>query len=549
MGFDFFKRCTLVALLASSLIAVDAYGQRGERGRGRGGGGGGGEQAQSRGGGRGGGGQARSSRGGGEARSSGGGGEQARSSRGGGEARSFRGGGQARSADRGPSVSRSFQGRSGRGESFRPSGRGSIETGRSGDRSADFRSMQRGASRDRSFDAARQFDRQQFGRSQQLRDSQQRTFRTRDLDGMRSARSQSDTGPRQYEARRSSEDQVREFLRLRREGTQRQAQDFGDRSFRQGREGDRGDRDFARGEGDRFERQIRRQGQDFRRDFGDRQYRQWREGAWARDGDRRGDNRDWSGRWREGDRFASADRIRSRWRDRGRDRDWDDFPFHGNWWSGRQWHGHRWHHWDRWSRNRPWYWWTWVAAPRLFGWFDHGWQTPYYWDYGHGEYIYYDDGAIYVNGRWYQPAPVFYERTVELVDRAPELTPEQAAEMEWLPLGVFAVTREGQAEADVLVQLAVTQEGVLGGTAFDQQSSAAYPVQGIVEKETQRAVWSFTDDRNQRVVMETSIFNLTQPEATGLVHNGPNDIEVVELVRLESPEGAAVAGEELPAQQ
>jgi hypothetical protein len=40
------------------------------------------------------------------------------------------------------------------------------------------------------------------------------------------------------------------------------------------------------------------------------------------------------------------------------------------------------------------------------------------------------------------------------------------------------------------------------------------------------------------MVMETSIFNLTQPEATGLAHYGADNIQVIELVRLEAPAGA-----------
>ena len=35
--------------------------------------------------------------------------------------------------------------------------------------------------------------------------------------------------------------------------------------------------------------------------------------------------------------------------------------------------------------------------------------------------------------------------------------------------------------------------------------------------------------------METSIYNLTQPEATGLVHYSPTDMKVIELVRLQEP--------------
>jgi hypothetical protein len=184
----------------------------------------------------------------------------------------------------------------------------------------------------------------------------------------------------------------------------------------------------------------------------------------------------------------------------------------------------------------------------LTSWFVYGWPTPYYWDYGRGEYIYYDDGAIYVNGRWHQPAPVYYTNTVRLVEQAPDWTAEEAAQQEWLPLGVFAITREGMVEAHVLVQLAVTQDGVLGGSATEQRSGAAFEVEGTVDKQSQRAVWAYTDERGERVVMETSIFNLTQPEATGLIHLGPSDIEVIELVRLEGPERTTVAVEgELPA--
>jgi hypothetical protein len=143
--------------------------------------------------------------------------------------------------------------------------------------------------------------------------------------------------------------------------------------------------------------------------------------------------------------------------------------------------------------------------------------------------------------------PVFYQRTVQLVERA-DLTPNEAAQLEWLPLGVFAVTPDGVAEPEVLVQLAVTRDGIIGGTASIQATGATYPIEGVVEKETQRAVWGYTDAAGKRIVMETSIYNLTQAEATGLVHYGPNDIRVIELVRLEEPSttGAPAAGSTAP---
>jgi hypothetical protein len=339
-------------------------------------------------------------------------------------------------------------------------------------------------------------------------------------------------------------------------------QNRGDLQDRIGDANRRGDRDFNRGDRDiaRGNRGDRDFGGDRNRDFArrdfdrDREFNRWRDGAWSRDGDRRGDNRDWSGKWRDGDRFDRHHSVRNDWWD-----DWDhhfdddDFewwhiPFVVGWWGHHGFHDHHWGWWDHHHHHHPWYWWSWTYPNHLWTWFDYGWHTPYYWDYGPGEYIYYDDGYVYVNGEQFQPAPVYYENTVELVEQVPTITEEVAVEKEWLPLGVFAVTREGQAEAEVTVQLAITQDGIVGGTAHVQASGQTFPIEGTVEKETQRAVWSYTDDRSQRVIMETSIFNLTQPDATGLVQYSPDNIQVIELVRLEPPEGAGVAADgELPA--
>jgi len=382
------------------------------------------------------------------------------------------------------------------------------------------------------------------------------TFRSTDSD--RSGRSdvnrstqgsrsgQSDA--RQYEARRptddksrATDDKVRDFLGMRGGDNDRRDRDRDRNTNLTDRDRDRTFTDRDRNTDDRgrtFTDRDRNVG-DRDRNVGDRDrnINRW-SNTWHGDkGDRR-DDRDWSGRWSKGDRFSVADRIRHDW-DGRRD---NDRIFHSDWWRSR----HRGNYWGFWGDyayryNRPWYWWSWVTGPRLASWVVFGWPTPYYWDYGPGEYIYYDNGGIYVNGRWYEPAPVYYDQTVQLIEQAPDLTPEAAASLEWLPLGVFAVTPDGVADPDVIVQLAVTKDGVVGGTAFDQKSGAAYNIRGIVDKRTQRAVWSYRDDRDKRLVMETSIYNLTQSEATGMVHYGPNDMRVIELVRLEQPDAGSTA--------
>jgi hypothetical protein len=321
-------------------------------------------------------------------------------------------------------------------------------------------------------------------------------------------------GSRDYQVRRPSDDQTRDFIK---QGTNNTNVDrFKNRSPK--------DRELV-----------------------DREFNNWRN-TWNGDKNNKGDrnvsnnahdNRDWSDNWKNSDRFTTADRIRSDWRNR-RDR---DFVFSDNWWSGRH-GGNYWNFWgDYGRRNRnPYYWWGWTDGPRLGSWFVFGWPQPYYWDYGPGEYIYADNGAIYVNGRWYEPAPVFYQQTAQLIDQNPPLTADAAAKLDWIPLGVFAATPDGLNEPDVTVQLAATKDGLIGGTAFDPKTGAAYNIRGAVDKKTQRAVWSYTNDSNKRVMMETSVYNLTQPEATGLVHYGPNDMRVVELVRLQQPDAGSTTG-------
>lgn len=280
-----------------------------------------------------------------------------------------------------------------------------------------------------------------------------------------------------------------------------------------------------------------------KRDFGDRKFADGKYQSWRRGDGKVSDQRDWSGRWKDGDRFGAADRVRDHWRG-----DWnkwgkDDFPFHHGW-KGGHWHGHHdhwnhWGYWNHWHGHRPWFWWGWATAPLLTSWFNYGWGTPYYWDYGPGEYINCYDDVIYVNGLWYQPAPIYYDRAFAIAEQAPAWTVEQAQQVEWLPLGVFAVARDGVPDNNMLVQLAVTKDGVIGGTATNKTTGASFPVEGTVDKQSQRAVWKYTDEKDQPVMMETSVYNLTQSEATGLVHYGPNNIQVVELVRLEQPVDAA----------
>jgi hypothetical protein len=236
---------------------------------------------------------------------------------------------------------------------------------------------------------------------------------------------------------------------------------------------------------------------------------------------------------RNGDNFRrNADSIRRDFRDRNR----NDLPFQFGWWDN--------HRFDRgfgpWGftfwRDRPWFWWGSATVGVLDPLF--GWDRPYYWDYGPNGYVYYQDDQFYRNGQPYMAANEYYQQVYNLAHSAPALSQEEAAKSDWMPLGVFAVTAEGKQDEQRMIQLAVSKQGVLSGTYYNQGNNGAHPLQGMVDQKTHRAAWYFADGTNDQMVFETSIDNLTEPQSTVMVHFAPRSVGVWQIVRLERPEAS-----------
>lgn len=188
------------------------------------------------------------------------------------------------------------------------------------------------------------------------------------------------------------------------------------------------------------------------------------------------------------------------------------------------WHNTVWPH-------HPWnYWWrpaTWVV---LSSWIPWTWGAPLYYDYGNN--FYYDNGLVYLNGQRLCTAGEYYGQAVQILSETPEVRddPEQ-----WMPLGVFALTPGASEASDMVLQLAVNKDGVLQGTYYNASNDITKPIRGIVDKQSQRAVWTFADDQNNSVIMETGVYNLTQDQTDVLVHLGTNRTEQWLLVRLNEP--------------
>ena len=187
--------------------------------------------------------------------------------------------------------------------------------------------------------------------------------------------------------------------------------------------------------------------------------------------------------------------------------------------------------WARFRFNRPYRWATWGA---LGGWFGWGGSQPVYSDYGSD--VYYEGDTVYMEG-----SPI--ASTVEYTEQAQTIAtsaPEPAADSEWMPLGVFALTEDGQASGPApttFLQLAVNKEGVIAGSVTDTETNKVQAIEGMVDPESQRSAWVIEGE--QTPIMETSIANLTKDEAPALLHLGEGKTQQLLMVRLEDPEGGS----------
>ena len=62
-----------------------------------------------------------------------------------------------------------------------------------------------------------------------------------------------------------------------------------------------------------------------------------------------------------------------------------------------------------------------------------------------------------------------------------------------MPLGVFAITQDGEptgADPTMFLQLAVSKQGVINGTFQNTATNTVKAVEGMVDKQTQRAAWT-----------------------------------------------------------
>jgi len=173
----------------------------------------------------------------------------------------------------------------------------------------------------------------------------------------------------------------------------------------------------------------------------------------------------------------------------------------------------------------------WVSSPAM----SMSAESPVYYDYGDGGNVTIEDNRVYIGGEEVATADEFAESAADLATVAPPADEDAAKEAEWLPLGTFALTTDpDDVNPNQVVQLAVDKNGIISGTLYNEATDKTQAIQGSVDKETQRVAMRLGE--SETVIAETGLYNLTQDEASVLVHFGKEKTENYLLVRLEEPE-------------
>ncbi len=194
-------------------------------------------------------------------------------------------------------------------------------------------------------------------------------------------------------------------------------------------------------------------------------------------------------------------------------------PHHHDWFNDHFWVNH--HHFPAYYHSHH-NWWRWTTPVAVGGWL--GWNAaPIYYDF------YADNGATY-----WGPSTVVVQNPVYVQQPASPLADESTDE--WMPLGVFGLTKENSAlsEPNIYLQLALNKNGEVAGSYYNSITDEGYEITGVIDQQTQTVAMKVLDDPNAPII-ESGIYNLTQAEAPVRVHFIDGRIENMLLIRIDDP--------------
>lgn len=177
-------------------------------------------------------------------------------------------------------------------------------------------------------------------------------------------------------------------------------------------------------------------------------------------------------------------------------------------------------------------WWAWGTWAAVNSWIPWGWGEPIYYNYGSN--VYYQGDTVYYGDQPVASAAEYANQAEQIATSIPDVEP---APDDWMSLGVFAMVPDGQStgtDPTMFLQLTVSKQGIIAGTFQNTATDNVQSIEGMVDKETQRAAWTIVGET--RPLMETGISNLTDKTVPALVHYADGTTQQWLLVRMEEPE-------------
>jgi hypothetical protein len=177
--------------------------------------------------------------------------------------------------------------------------------------------------------------------------------------------------------------------------------------------------------------------------------------------------------------------------------------------------------------------WTWASFNTVQAFMPWNWGSENYYDYGTGGNVYYQGDTVYA-GDTTVPADEYAQQAEQIAASVPMV--ENVDAMEWLPLGVFALSQDGNADVvpNMFLQLAVSKEGIVAGTYENKSTGQTESVEGMVDQKSQRAAWTIVGKNTP--IVETGIANLTKGETRVLVHFADGQTQEWLMVHVENPQ-------------
>jgi hypothetical protein len=197
-----------------------------------------------------------------------------------------------------------------------------------------------------------------------------------------------------------------------------------------------------------------------------------------------------------------------------------------------------WHY--MWTRHPVWSWWRVTAPYRWASWSSVTSWCGYSSSYSQPVAYEYTDQGIYANGKEVVVDEEYSKQARELAAAGAQLLQQkiesqEVDQLEWLPLGVFALCRSDQGDPTMFLQLAISREGIIAGSFANTTNNENLSVQGAADRESSRL--AITIGNQDDVVVETGLYNVTEQQSSALIHYQDGTRENWLLVKMPDPQG------------